>query len=565
MQIHRQSGAVRIRCREEIVMLTRAPAIKGRIYKRKIASRPARPAGTGMTVYHNPATGEEIGRVNNTDLSLMPAIMESARAAQQEWSALAFVQRKKHLLKIRDYIVARADDLAATISENSGKTRIDALATEVIPAALSAEWYAKHASRVLRREKLASSSILFFNKRNVIERQPLGVVGIISPWNYPLSIPFGEVVMGIAAGNAILLKVSATTTLVGLKIMDIIAEGGFPPGLFHLLVGGGSDVLDAMLGGGIDKIFFTGSTATGSGIMGKAARSLTPVSLELGGKDAMIVLPDADLERAANGAAWAGYQNAGQSCGGVERLYVHEDVYDRFVELLSGKTRALRFGRDTDFNVEVGSMTTREQWETVERQVTAALKGGARILARSEKGTKTRGSFYPPMLLADVSPSMDIMREETFGPVIPVVKFKTVDEAVRMANDSSLGLTASVWTGNNRNGKKIALRLEAGVVTINDHLYSHGQPETPWGGWKKSGIGWTHSKLGLLEMTRPKLVNWDIISSRRNMWWFPYNEAAYVMLRSALRFAFPRGPGDIIRGLLALGPMVKKMFMPWKP
>ncbi len=538
---------------------------KKTISGKKMPPRASKPGGTGMTVCYNPATGAEIGRVRNTDLTRMPAMMEAAREAQRVWSSRTYAQRKKLMLKIRDQIVEKTDEIAAVISENSGKTRIDALATEVIPAALSAEWYAKHAARALRSEKLASSSILFFNKRNVIERQPLGVVGIISPWNYPFSIPFGEVVMGIMAGNAIMLKVSGATTLVGQKIGDIIAGGGFPPGLFHLLVGGGNEVMDAMLDGGIDKIFFTGSTATGSGIMEKAARTLTPVSLELGGKDAMIVLPDADLERAANGAAWAGYQNAGQSCGSVERVYVHESVYERFVELLAGKTRALRFGRDTDFNVDVGSMITRQQWEIVERHISAALKGGARIIAQSERGEKARGSFYPPMLLADVNHSMDIMREETFGPVIPVMKFNTIDEAVRMANDSTMGLTASIWTGKTGTGRKIALRLEAGVVTINDHLYSHGQPETPWGGWKKSGIGWTHSKLGLLEMTRPKLVNWDIIPSRRNIWWFPYDAGTYAMLRSALRFAFPRSASDIVTGLTRVAAfIVKKMFTRWK-
>ena len=518
-----------------------------------------------VTVYYNPSTGKELGREVNTDLSRMSIMMEDARKAQRIWSELPFKDRKRRVLKIRDYIVDHADEIAQIISDNSGKTRIDALATEVIPCALSAEWYAKNSEKVLKSEKPASSSILFFNKRNEIFRVPFGVVGIISPWNYPLSIPFGEVIMGIMAGNAVMLKVSGATTLVGLEIEKIIKQGNLPDGLFHLLIGPGNDIVDALLDNHIDKMFFTGSTETGREVMEKASRHLTPMSLELGGKDAMIVLPDADLERAANGAAWAGFQNAGQSCGSVERLYVHESVYDRFKALLAVKTRALRFGPDTDFNVDMGSMTTKEQWTTVNRQVESSLKEGAHVIAQSDRGEKSTGSFYPPILLEDISHDMAIMREETFGPVIPIVKFRTIGEAIRMANDSTLGLTASVWTRNNRLGKEIARQLQAGVVTINDHLYTHGQPETPWGGWKDSGIGFTHSRLGLLEMTRAKLVNWDILPARRNLWWFPYDRETYDALRSLMRFVFLRPAGrSILGGIRAVPFIVKKMITPWK-
>jgi succinate-semialdehyde dehydrogenase/glutarate-semialdehyde dehydrogenase len=390
-------------------------------------------------------------------------------------------------------------------------------------------------------------------------------VGIISPWNYPLSIPFGEVVMGLMAGNAVMLKVSTSTTMVGVEIDKIIKYGDLPDGLFRLLVGPGDRIVDALIENNADKIFFTGSTETGREIMTKASRRLIPVSLELGGKDAMIVLPDADLERASNGAAWAGYQNAGQSCGSVERLYVHDTVYDKMLELLSKKTKALRFGEDRDFNVDIGSMTTGEQWEKVEMQVNDALKKGAKISAVSSRGVKKRGSFYPPILMYDVNHGMDIMKNETFGPVVPVMKFNTIDEAVKLANDSTMGLTASVWTRNIKKGIELARRIEAGVVTINDHLYTHGQPETPWSGWKKSGIGFTHSKLGLLEMTRAKLINWDIIRSRRNMWWFPYDRNVYEKLRLSLKLALPLSVTDYLKGAFNVPFfLIKKMFSSWK-
>jgi acyl-CoA reductase-like NAD-dependent aldehyde dehydrogenase len=535
------------------------------IPRRHPLTRAARHAAPGVTVYYNPATGKELGREPDTDLTTMPLIMEEAHEAQREWADRSFRERRKKVLGIRDYLIDHADEIAAVISENSGKTRIDALATEIIPSALSANWYAKNAGKILKSERPASSSILFFNKRNVIERVPLGVVGIISPWNYPFSIPFGEVLMGLMAGNAILLKVSGSTTKIGLMIRTIVQKAGMPRGLFHLLVGPGDAVSDAMIAHGIDKIFFTGSTATGTGLMVKASAHLVPVSLELGGKDAMIVLPDADLERAANGAAWAGYQNAGQSCGAVERLYVHEAVYDEFMGLLAAKTRATRFGPDTDFGVEMGAMTTRAQWETVDRHVKDALAKGARERARSERGAPVRGSFYPPLLLEGVDHSMEIMRHETFGPVIPVMKFKTVREAIALANDSRMGLTASVWTGSTRHGKEIASQLEAGIVTINDHLYTHGQPETPWGGWKESGTGFTHARLGLLEMTRARLINWDIIPSRRNIWWFPYNRDTYDRLKATLRLAFPRPSLRLIADASKAGGfIVKKMFTRWR-
>ena len=518
------------------------------------------------TVYYNPATGKELGKEPNTDLSDMADMMREARAAQKEWASYSFRQRKSVILAIRDHVVGDADRLARIVSENSGKTRIDALATEVLPAALSADWYAKNAGKVLRPEKLARSSILFINKRNVIERYPLGVVGVISPWNYPLSIPFGEVIMGLMAGNAIMLKVSGAVTGVGLAIREVMEKSWLPRGLFQLVVGSGDEVLDAWLKHGIDKIFFTGSTETGTEVAYKAAKRLVPVSLELGGKDAMIVLPDADLERAANGAAWAGYQNAGQSCGGVERLYVHESVYDRFMDLLAGKTRALRVGQDTDFSVDVGAMINKGQWDVVNGQVEDALKKGARIVAQSEDVRPGSGRFYPPVLMEGVDHSMELMRRETFGPVIPAMKFKTIDEAVALANDSDMGLTASVWTRNLQEGREIARRIEAGVVTINDHLYSHGQPETPWGGWKKSGIGFTHSRLGLLEMTRAKLINWDTVPSRRNIWWFPYSGETYARLMSALKFAFPGSLRGLVgNGLPVIWFMLRTMFTRWKP
>ncbi|MCB1166342.1 MAG: aldehyde dehydrogenase family protein [Leptospiraceae bacterium] len=518
---------------------------------------------------HNPATGEIIGTYEETNLELFPEIFARARKAQKEWATTSFRQRKKHILKMRDYIVEHAEELAEIVSQENGKSRVDALATEVVPCALAANWYAKKSKGVLRPHRLSGSTILFFNKKNQIIHVPLGVVGIISPWNYPLSIPFGEVAMGLMAGNAIILKVAGATVMVGKAIEKIVAAGDLPGGLFTHVIGSGSAVSTGMFANGVDKIFFTGSVPTGKQLMKQAADTLTPLSLELGGKDPMIVLEDADLERATNGAVWAGYQNAGQSCGGVERIYVQDKVYDRFVELLGKKTAALRHGPDRNFDVDMGSMTTSGQLDIVRRHVATAVEQGAKIVATSasvDREAETKGYFYPATLVTGVNHSMDLMREETFGPVLPVMKFSTEAEAIELANDSTMALTSSVWTRSGKRGRRIAAALHSGVTTINDHLYTHGQSETPWGGWKESGIGRTHGNYGLLEMTHPKLINYDIMASPRNLWWHPFSRRTYDALLQALRFNYSGGNPfrKLGNGLKLMGYMLPKMFRGWK-
>ena len=351
----------------------------------------------GLTIAYNPATGEEIGTVPNTDLNALPEMFAHARSAQKIWARRSYRERARALRLMRDYIVANAEELSEIVSKSNGKTRVDALATEVLPCTLACDWYGKHAEKVLKDKKLPIDSIIFFNKRSVIQRKPLGVVGIISPWNYPLSIPFGEVVMGLMAGNAIVLKVAAATPLVGQAIDRILAAGNLPKGLFQQIVGSGGAVSQAFFDNSIDKIFFTGSVPVGKQLMEQASKTLTPLSLELGGNDPMLVFEDADLERAANGAAWAGYQNAGQSCGGVERIYVHESVYDDFLDLMKKKTAALRHGVGQNFNTDIGSLTTRGQLNTVEQHLEDALKKGAKIVARNHNlaARKTVTSTQP--------------------------------------------------------------------------------------------------------------------------------------------------------------------------
>jgi len=518
----------------------------------------------GSTIAYNPATGEEIGQVENTDMAKVPQMFEQARSAQKIWEAKSFSQRAAAVKKMRTYIVNHAESLSEVISQSNGKTRIDAMGTEVLPCTLACDWYAKNAEKVLKEKKIPVDSLLFFNKKSVLQHKALGVVGIISPWNYPLSIPFGEIIMGLMAGNAVILKVAAATPLVGEAINKIIAAGDLPNGLFQQIVGSGGAVSKSFFENDIDKIFFTGSVGVGKQLMSEAAETLTPLSLELGGNDPMIVLADADLERATNGAAWAGFQNAGQSCGGVERVYVHASIYDEFVELMAKKTRALRHGVDETHNVDIGCLTTKNQLNTVKEHLADAVAKGAKIVAQSQPVGPQNGYFHPATLLTNTTDDMLFIRDETFGPLIPVIKFSTEEEAIALANDSHLALTSSVWTKNTKKGRAFAAKLESGVTTINDHLYTHGLSEMPWGGWKHSGLGRTHGPEGLLEMTHAKAVNWDILPSKRNLWWYPFSEASYEGLLNAQRFVYPRSKKELVTSAAKLTPfLVGKMFSKW--
>lgn len=516
-----------------------------------------------ITAAPNPATGSLLGEVPNTTEEDYASIFSQARRAQQIWAQKSFAQRRKHLTKMRDYIRDHADELARLISDSNGKTRMDALITEVLPCQLACDWYGKNAAKVLAPERRGPSSLLWMGKRSEVRHEPLGVVGIISPWNYPLSIPFGEILMGLMAGNAIVLKVAAATPLVGKAIEEIVAASDLPEGLFSHIVGSGGRVSTAMFDNGIDKLFFTGSVPTGKQLMAQAAETLTPVSLELGGKDPMVVLKDADLERAANGAAWAGYQNAGQSCGGVERIYVDESVYDRFVTLLADRTRALRHGVPNDeCSVDVGSMTTANQRLTVEKQLAEAVASGATVVAQSVGPKHGDGHFHPATLVTHVDHSMTLMREETFGPIMPVMPFRTEDEAIELANDSPMALTASIWTRNTRHGKALADRIKGGVVTINDHLYTHAMSDVPWGGPGESGIGRTHGPEGLKEMTKSKVVNWDWLRAKRNLWWYPQDRESYDAIRNALHLVAPTSAVGFLKSAVRVLPtMIRKMYL----
>lgn len=509
------------------------------------------------TICTNPATGEEIGKSKLDTIEDLRNAVAKAREAQPLWAAKPIKERAAAIFKIRDYITDNAEGLSDIINRDNGKTKTEAMTAEVFGTVAHIDYFAKKAKKFLKEKRLSPSNPMLAYKVSKVVRVPFGVVGIISPWNYPFTIPFVEIVMALMAGNAVISKVSTETQMVGRAIERCVQAAGLPEGLYYNFNIPGRTIGDAMLSSGIDKLWFTGSVKTGKELMEKAAKTLTPVSLELGGNDPMLVFPDADLYRAASGAVWAGMTNCGQTCASVERVYVHKDVYQPFADLLTDMVEMLRIGPDVDFSVDISAITTKSQMKTIQEHVDDAVAKGAKISAQSEPPANSKGNFTPAVVLTDVDHSMRVMSEETFGPVLAVMKVDDMDEAVRLANDSNLGLTASIWSKNRKKAGEYARRIQAGAVMINDHMMSNGLPETPWGGLKESGIGRTHGEMGFLEMTQPICVVQDyLVGAKRNMWWFPHKKSVYDGIFGMINFQYAKK----ITKRLAGGMNLMKLF-----
>jgi succinate-semialdehyde dehydrogenase/glutarate-semialdehyde dehydrogenase len=495
-----------------------------------------------------------------------------ARRAQAEWEALPYRERGRKLEKASYWLCTHIDEAVETIHRENGKLRTDALAAEILPAIMGIKYYIRKGRSFLKPRRLAGANLLMFNKRSRLEYRPWGVVGIISPWNYPFAIPFSEAVTALLAGNAVILKTASASAGTGRLLAELFAAAELPPGLFTYLEIPGREAGPAFItggaapgGAGVDKLFFTGSTAVGRELAALAAPRLLPLVLELGGADAALIRADADLDRAAGGIVWAGYSNAGQSCGGVQRVLVHRSVYDAFLKKLCARVSALRPGWGEE--ADLGPMTSREQKEQVEAQITRCLAMGAGIAAQSpaysgEAGGPFADRFTPAVVLVDVKPGMPVLEEEIFGPAAAVIPVDDDDEAVRTANDSPYSLTASVWSRDRRAASRLASRLNAGAVMLNDHLMSHGLAEAPWGGFGDSGLGKTHGEPGFREMLKVKVVVDDILPGvKKNLWWQPYSAGIYRGIRAIAVFLGGPGLGRRFRALPAL---LKIFFRYWE-
>lgn len=469
----------------------------------------------------NPATLEEAGRVPIVPPHKVIGYVAHARAACPVWHRMGFKKRAGYILKAREYMLDNLDDFARTITIDNGKPLAESLTAELYPIADLIYYFARHAERLLADFSVPIGIMKFLRRKSAISFQPLGVVGIISPWNYPFSIPAGETAMALLCGNAVLLKPSSVTPLVGLKIAEMFKNAGLPDGVFQL-ISGDAETGSALVDSSIDKILFTGSAAVGRQIMAKCAQRLTPLVLELGGKDPMIVRADADLDQASSGAVWGAFTNSGQCCASVERVYAHESVFREFLELVLKKTSKLRQGNGMDPTVDIGAMTTLAQLQTVETHVEEARQRGATIHCGGERNREMHGYFFPPTVLTNVDHGFQCVRDETFGPLMPIMTFGDDRQAIQLANDTPYGLTASIWTKNMDAGEKMAREIRAGTIMINDCVFTHALSQTPWGGRKASGFGRSHSRFGLQELVTIHHVHTNRLF-RKDIWWYPYS------------------------------------------
>ena len=492
-----------------------------------------------VLVAYNATTGKPIGELRVSDGTEVRHRVALAREAQPAWESLTFKQRGVYLHHFRDVMLKRSDDIATLIAQEVGKPAIEGLMTEIMAAADIINYYVKHAEKMLADQAVPLH--LLKHRKSYLHYAPLGVIGIISPWNFPFVLALSEVVTALIAGNTVVLKPSELAPMCGQIIADVFETVHLPEHVFQIVHGDGKTGA-ALVRSGVDKICFTGGGATARRIMSAAAENLTPVVFELGGKDPMIVCEDADIERAAQAAVWGGFANCGQVCASVERVYVHRKIADAFIARTIELTKKLRIGAAAEgADVDIGSMISERQVQIAERQVYDAVEKGAKVLTGGQRPEHLKGPYYEPTILTDVTHEMEVMREETFGPLLPIMVVEDDEEAIRYANQSIFGLDAYVFSKDDAHANRVARRIEAGTVMINDVIASYSAPETPWGGVKQSGIGRIHGgDLGLKEFCQVRHIMSERIHlpMKKELWWFPYRSSRMPLFRGALKLIF---------------------------
>jgi acyl-CoA reductase-like NAD-dependent aldehyde dehydrogenase len=512
------------------------------------AARPLQGSVTaqGTIAVFEPGSGKLLGEVRVSTPAEVCETVAQARLAQAEWARKSFAERRDVLLRFKELLLAKADEFCDHITRENGKTRNESLFMEVLPVADAVHWYANSARKLLKDEKL--SLHMFPHKKSYLRFYPRGVIGIISPWNYPFSIPTGDAVAALMAGNAVVVKPSEYTPIIMEKTRALFEEAGLPRGVFSVIQGKG-DVGAEMIRSGINMVVFTGSVATGKKVNVAAAEQMIPCVLELGGKDPAIVLKDADIATAAQKIAWGAFANSGQTCASVERVYVHESIAKPFTDKVAEMARKLRQGEPNAHDVDIGAMTTQMQVDIIRRHLDEAKARGAKIVAGGDITVTPDGArFVQPTVLTDTTQDMQIIKDETFGPMLPVMTFKTEEEAIRLANDSSYGLSAYVFTQDKAKADAIANQLVAGTVMHNDTLYTHAAPETPWGGVKSSGLGRVHGKHGMRDFCEIRHVNLERFNFPA-FWYYPYSKKAWSTGLRVYRTLLGKGVGGKIKAL----------------
>lgn len=482
---------------------------------------------------------------HETSLEEIPQMVFQARVAQKTWASKTVKQRAEIILNAREHILNNLDEIAALISSENGKPSTEAIVHDILPVLELMTAYCKRAPKLLEDKPL--SLRIMKHKKSYLHYWPVGVVAVIAPWNFPFSIPFGESILALLSGNAVILKPSEVTPKIGLKIGEILDAAGLPRHLFQIVLGTGVHGAK-IIQSGVNKVFFTGSVSTGKKVMAAASDRLTPVILELGGKDPMIVLSDADLDFATSAALWGGFANSGQVCASIERIIVHESIHDKFVSKLNEKIARLNQTDDQSSLLKnFGRITFEKQKDVYSSQLQEVAQTAAAKISCGGTFSPDRKKLDPTVVIGNEGARTSIERlriynEETFGPVVAVTTFKSIEEAVEKANHSPYGLLASVISEDIHLAESVARQIEAGTVLINDVLYTHGLAETPWGGVKDTGFGRVHSDLGLYEFVNVRHIHKDRFAALRfkPLWWFPYTGHQLKMFRYFMEFMYRR-------------------------
>jgi succinate-semialdehyde dehydrogenase/glutarate-semialdehyde dehydrogenase len=484
---------------------TRAPALRpDRAETDRLAARVAVPAeGRATLQVTSPLTSAVIGEVPVGTEEDVVAAVARAREVQQAWGATPVRDRAAVLLRYHDLVLDRQDELLDLIQAENGKARVWAF-EEIMDQAVTARYYARLAPRALKPQRRLSALPGLVSTRE--HHIPKGIVGVISPWNYPLVLAVSDALAALVAGNGIVIKPDSQTPFTALRAFELLEEAGLPAGLVQVVTGPGRSVGTAIIDTA-DYVMFTGSTATGRAVARQAGERLVGMSAELGGKNAMVVTEDVDLDRAVEGAVVGSFANTGQLCISIERLYVNEKIADTFLDAFAGRTSELTLGREQAYGPEVGALASQDQLDKVRAHVDDAVAKGARVVAGGRHRPDVGELFYEPTVLAGVTPDMALYREETFGPVVAVYPVASDDEAVAQVNDTEYGLNASVYCGDTDRGKAIAERIRAGTVNVNDGYSSAwASLDAPMGGMKASGLGRRHGREGLLKYTESQTV-----------------------------------------------------------